>query len=161
MATGRKLWKDLLFRTGFVLNVGCVVHCVSEYVAEFTMCIGPSMEPTLNKSSDGDVVITEHFTSRYRQLKRGDIVIAKCPSSPNTMICKRIAAMAGDLVEKPPDIAPGSPDRHIKIPKGHVWLLGDNSENSTDSRAYGPVPYGLIRGRICFRVWPLTEFGRV
>ena len=39
-----------------------------------------------------------------------------------------------------------------KIPKGHVWLLGDNPNYSKDSRDYGPVPYGLIRGRACFKV---------
>lgn len=41
------------------------------------------------------------------------------------------------------------------MPKGHVWLEGDNLRNSTDSRCYGPVPYGLIRGRICFKVYVL------
>ncbi|XP_008938917.1 PREDICTED: mitochondrial inner membrane protease subunit 1 [Merops nubicus] len=45
------------------------------------------------------------------------------------------------------------------VPKGHVWLEGDNLRNSTDSRCYGPVPYGLIRGRICFKIWPLNDFG--
>ena len=39
-----------------------------------------------------------------------------------------------------------------KIPKGHVWLLGDNPNYSKDSRDYGPVPYGLIRGRAYFKV---------
>ncbi|XP_028512449.1 mitochondrial inner membrane protease subunit 1 [Exaiptasia diaphana] len=48
-----------------------------------------------------------------------------------------------------------------QVPKGHVWLLGDNPDDSTDSRDYGPVPYGLIRGRVCFKVWPLSEFGRI
>jgi len=125
------------------------------------MCIGPSMRPTLNNESNGDVVITEHVSSRNGQLKRGDIVIAKCPSNPNTMICKRIAAMAGDIVPRPPGINPGSPDQHLKIPNGHLWLVGDNKENSTDSRTYGPVPYGLVRGRVCFKVWPFAEFGKV
>uniref|UniRef100_A0A8C8AUP3 Inner mitochondrial membrane peptidase subunit 1 n=3 Tax=Telluraves TaxID=3073808 RepID=A0A8C8AUP3_9STRI len=46
-----------------------------------------------------------------------------------------------------------------QVPKGHVWLEGDNLRNSTDSRCYGPVPYGLIRGRICFKIWPLNDFG--
>ena len=33
-----------------------------------------------------------------------------------------------------------------------MWLVGDNAENSTDSRTYGPVPYGLVQGRVCFKV---------
>lgn len=40
----------------------------------------------------------------------------------------------------------------LKIPKGHVWLLGDNPNWSKDSRHFGAVPYGLIRGRAWFKV---------
>lgn len=47
----------------------------------------------------------------------------------------------------------------LQIPKGHLWLLGDNADDSTDSRDYGPVPYGLVRGRVCFKVHALiTQF---
>uniref|UniRef100_H0W4V0 Inner mitochondrial membrane peptidase subunit 1 n=1 Tax=Cavia porcellus TaxID=10141 RepID=H0W4V0_CAVPO len=48
---------------------------------------------------------------------------------------------------------------HSYVPRGHVWLEGDNLQNSTDSRYYGPIPYGLIRGRIFFKVWPLSDCG--
>ncbi|EIW67974.1 hypothetical protein TREMEDRAFT_69505 [Tremella mesenterica DSM 1558] len=40
----------------------------------------------------------------------------------------------------------------VKIPKGHVWLQGDNISNSTDSRMYGPVPVGIITGKVLARV---------
>jgi hypothetical protein len=39
-----------------------------------------------------------------------------------------------------------------QVPKGHVWLQGDNAYNSTDSRHYGPVPYALIQGKVFYRV---------
>lgn len=42
--------------------------------------------------------------------------------------------------------------QYITIPSGHVWLAGDNLGNSTDSRHYGPVPMGLIRGKVVARV---------
>lgn len=41
------------------------------------------------------------------------------------------------------------------IPDGHLWLEGDNSPFSRDSREYGSVPAALVRGRIVCRVWPL------
>lgn len=47
--------------------------------------------------------------------------------------------------------------RLIYVPKGHVWLEGDNSENSRDSRNYGPVPAGLIVSRAMVRLWPLKD----
>lgn len=52
--------------------------------------------------------------------------------------------------------------RHaLQVPPHHVWLQGDNTRNSNDSRHYGPVPVALVRGRVCFRVWPLLEAGPV
>lgn len=48
--------------------------------------------------------------------------------------------------------------KEISVPKGMVWLEGDNSENSADSRMYGPVPLGLIQSRVVCKVWPLDQF---
>ena len=50
---------------------------------------------------------------------------------------------------------------HVEVPLGYLWLQGDNKDNSTDSRDYGPVPYGLIRGKAFARVWPPRLFGWV
>ncbi len=47
------------------------------------------------------------------------------------------------------------------VPKGHVWLQGDNYHNSTDSRHYGPIPYSLLRGKVFYKIWPLSEAGPV
>ena len=47
----------------------------------------------------------------------------------------------------------------LQVPEGHVWLQGDNTLNSTDSRHYGPVPYALLKGRaiVRFRVRPSQD----
>lgn len=45
-------------------------------------------------------------------------------------------------------------NEHVRIPRGHVWLAGDNLSNSTDSRAYGPVPLALVKGKVLARVGP-------
>ncbi|CBQ70790.1 related to IMP1-protease, mitochondrial [Sporisorium reilianum SRZ2] len=44
--------------------------------------------------------------------------------------------------------------QYITVPLGHVWLAGDNMANSTDSRHYGPVPLGMVRGKVLARVYP-------
>ncbi|TPX32470.1 hypothetical protein SmJEL517_g04484 [Synchytrium microbalum] len=41
-----------------------------------------------------------------------------------------------------------------QVPPGHIWVQGDNSSNSKDSREYGPIPMGLIRGKVFCRVFP-------
>lgn len=51
--------------------------------------------------------------------------------------------------------------KEVRVPKGHLWLQGDNPANSTDSRHYGPIPMALVRGRVAFKMWPLHEMGRV
>lgn len=47
------------------------------------------------------------------------------------------------------------------VPKGHVWLQGDNARNSTDSRSYGPVPVNSVRARVFFRCWPPSRVGAI
>ena len=107
------------------------------------MCEGPSMEPTLYSD---DVLIIERISIRLQKLKKGDIIIAKCPSKPKQHICKRVVGLPGDKVQN-----------GITVPNGHVWLEGDNSNNSTDSRVYGPVPQGLLRGRALCKILPLRD----
>ena len=43
------------------------------------------------------------------------------------------------------------------MPEGHCWMLGDNLSESRDSRAYGPVPLALIKGKVAAKVLPWAE----
>ncbi|CAG0918600.1 unnamed protein product [Notodromas monacha] len=129
---------------------GCVAHCVFEYCGDFVLCDGPSMEPTIHTN---DVVLTEHYTPLWRRPQQGDVVIVRSPRNPNQFICKRVVAVPGEKI-------PGQLKHLVKfvssekVPKGKVWLEGDNKSNSTDSKNYGPVPIGLIRGRAIATIWP-------
>ncbi|XP_053984801.1 mitochondrial inner membrane protease subunit 1 [Hylaeus anthracinus] len=126
-----------------VVQSACLIHCINEYVGNIVVCAGPSMEPTLYSN---DVLITERVSVRLQKLKKGDIIISKCPSNPKQHICKRVVGLPGDKV------------RHgVIVPNGHVWLEGDNRNNSTDSRVYGPVPQGLLQGRALCKVLPLRD----
>ncbi|KAK4312890.1 hypothetical protein Pmani_015715 [Petrolisthes manimaculis] len=133
---------------GYMVQYGCIAHCTLEFVGDFVVCKGPSMEPTIFSE---DIILTEHITPRFNRINRGDVIIARSPSNPRHHICKRVVALGGDKVKN-------GFHTHI-VPKGHVWLEGDNNHNSTDSRSFGSVPAGLIRGRAVCRVWPLSELG--
>lgn len=105
------------------------------------------MEPTI--SSEGEYLLIAHFGN----VCLNDIVVCKSPNATYHYICKRVKGMEGDIVE-----FRGSP---FRIPRGHVWLEGDNSSQSFDSRNFGPVPIALLEGRIVLRFWPLSSFGRL
>ena len=123
-----------------------------------TMCLGPSMLPTFNRS--GDVVLMEHVSVMRNAIETGDVVIAKSPSNPRHTVCKRVLGRGGDVIHVPKAGHFGGTMR-VEVPTGHLWLQGDNKDNSTDSRDYGPVPYALLRGKVFVKVWPPSEIGWV
>lgn len=126
---------------GFGVQTVAIAYCVVEFGGDLVICSGSSMEPTI---ASNDILLTEHISVHMNRIRRGDIVIAKCPNNPKQYICKRVIGVHGDQLVSGLFVQ--------RIPKGHVWLEGDNKENSTDSRVYGPVPLGLVRGRAVCRV---------
>ncbi|XP_062939062.1 mitochondrial inner membrane protease subunit 1-like [Cynocephalus volans] len=144
-----------IFRlVGYTIQDGCIAHCAFEHVGGVVMCSGPPMEPTIQNS---DIIFAGNLSRHFYGIQRGDTVIAKSPRDPKSNICKRVIGLEGDkiLTTSPSDFFKS----HSYMLMGHIWLEGNNLQNSTDSRYYGPIPDGLIRGRIFFKIWPLSDFG--
>lgn len=100
------------------------------------------MFPTL--AAENDFV---HVSKKYRDgngVRMGDCVVAAKPTDHGHRVCKRITGMPGDLILSDPM----DPESYIEVPKGHVWVTGDNLEHSLDSRTYNSLPMGLIKGKI-------------
>lgn len=87
------------------------------------VCEGRSMNPTLK---DGEVVLVD----RDAAVGVGDIVVARHPLEQDSEVVKRIERITE---------------------KGHYFLVGDNPEDSTDSRHYGPVTREYIKGKVVAR----------
>ena len=110
--------------------------------------------PTLAPS--GDVVLVEKLSllsPGKSNIKRNDVIVCTSPQDPQKVICKRVVGLPGDLV--------WGGVMAERVPVGHVWLEGDNKPRSNDSRTFGAVPTGLVRGRVIVKGWPLREFGTI
>ncbi|CAG8531118.1 8477_t:CDS:2 [Paraglomus occultum] len=136
------------FTTNIIKGAACI-HLFKEHVCTVTMCMGPSMLPTFNIIND--IVAYERISPRLMNIDTGDVVVCISPRNPRRAVMKRVIGMPGDIICTDPT---AFERRYITVPRGHVWLQGDNMSNSTDSREYGPVPYALIRGKVFARLWP-------
>lgn len=118
---------------------------------------GDSMLPTF---SDYDFVVHNCLTIRLypEKLSRGDFVALQSPIEPLKIICKRVIGLPGDIVCVDPTgrLAPST--EHVVVPKGHIWISGDNADISRDSRHYGPVSMSLITSKIVARVRGIVSF---
>jgi signal peptidase I len=144
---------------------------VQQFVIKPYVIPSPSMEPTL---MEGDRVLVNRLVYHFRVPKIGDIIVFHPPGGVSSdPFIKRVVAVGGDtvsvhdgvlwvngqaqqepfLMEHP--IVEDSPE--VKIPSGYVWAMGDNRNNSGDSRVFGPVKLDEIIGEAIAVYWPLNR----
>lgn len=157
--------KEILICVGIIL-AALAVACVAVFAIMATnsagIVDGSSMYPTLK---NGDRVI--NLSARIG-FKRGDVVYIK-HAETNDIICKRIIGLEGDVIEIDPETAQvflnGEPldepylgsattdledmDGPYTVKPGHVFVMGDNRQHSTDSRTneYRQIPVSEIAGK--------------
>ncbi|MBO8137732.1 MAG: signal peptidase I [Desulfotomaculum sp.] len=131
-----------------------------------------SMEPTLMIN---DRIIVSKVSYYFGEPERGDIVVFKYPKDPSKNFVKRLIGKPGDVVElrssklyvngqEVPEnyLLPGiryADYGPVKIPDGHYLMLGDNRNNSEDSRYWGFLPEDLIIGKAVLIYWPIDRIG--
>jgi signal peptidase I len=129
-----------------------------------------SMENTLLV---GDYLLVDKFTFHFREPRPGDVLVFQYPLNPNKDYIKRCVAIEGQVVEMrdkilyidgeeetpiptmtycDPKILPASLSNRdnfgpLRVPPGQVFVLGDNRDNSRDSRVWGFLDKELIKGR--------------
>lgn len=124
--------------------MACFVHLVHSGVYEVTETYGESMLPTLN--CHGNFVHVNKLHRLGANCKLGDVIICAKPTLPTQRVCKRITGLPGDYVLIDPSNK--SSTHMIQVPQGHFWVTGDNLAQSIDSRTYGPMPLGLVKGKV-------------
>lgn len=155
---GRFFDKKLeILRMGILAALfAAVMALIFLFVIGISRVSGNSMEPTLH---DGQPVV---FLRLQRDYSRGDVVAVRTPAGE--WIVKRVAAVAGDTVDvsdgsvtvngKPVGPAAGPAEETgfsgypLMLKSGQIFVLGDNSAVSVDSRTYGPLAVSQTRGKI-------------
>lgn len=144
---------------------------------------GASMEPSFY---DHEYLIIDEITYRFKEPKRGEIIVFKYPRDPSQYFIKRIVALPGEKIEiKDGQVyiytnSPVGENRRIELDEIYLeegvstfntkegivelgddqyYILGDNRNHSKDSRSFGPVERSFIIGRVLLRGWPIARIG--
>lgn len=109
-------------------------------------------------------------------IHRGDVVVFQPPHKPHSAFIKRIVALPGEIVEirnnrvyvnerelKEPYLRLAWHDERPpeRVPDHMVYVLGDNRNNSNDSRMWGELPIDSIQAKAWFRYWPPQRIGPI
>lgn len=173
------------FALPIVLAIAVVaVILVRMYVVEPYIIPSESMDPTIEV---GDMVLGEKLSLKSEEPKPGDIVFFKNPDpdSGHGVLVKRVVAVGGqtvdlrygkvyiDGVEEKGGHAHGMSmpleERYLEtdvsfpytVPEGYIWVMGDNRENSLDSRSFGAIPVDTVYAESWIRYWPFNRIGAV
>tara|TARA_B100000949_G_scaffold230072_1_gene239907 strand:+ start:333 stop:1070 length:738 start_codon:yes stop_codon:yes gene_type:complete len=142
------------------------------YVVEAYEIKGRSMVPTFE---DGQRVVVFKLFSGIGNLRRGDIVIFSSQDEPGKDLIKRVVAFPGERIRIRKgkvringelltesyleDKAYGLYDAGIDevVSEGEIYVLGDNRDDSHDSRRFGSVSGESLKGKVIVRWWPVHE----
>lgn len=149
-----------------------IVLALYTYVFQFSQIRGSSMYPTLK---DGERVFVEKISGWSGEFKRGNIITLKYPQDPSISFVKRIIAFEDETISIRGGVVfiDGKPLREnyikntepydemlpVTVPKGYLFVMGDNRPSSSDSRRWGFLPKAYAYGRVLFIFWPPSEIG--
>lgn len=165
------------------------VLAIKQWVVNPYRIPSSSMEPTLHcaRSQPGcmarfsDRVLASRFLYHFIDPKRGDVIVFDTPveavvrcGTGGTFV-KRIVGTPGDVLAQREGVlfVNGQRQREpyveesgrsgdfgpLRVPDGHYFMMGDNREQSCDSRVWGPIERGAIIGKVFAIYWPPQRIG--
>lgn len=164
----RLLVRDLVFALMFALLFGV-------FVVQPVKVEGTSMLPRLH---DGErILVNKLVYYGMPHLARGDVVVFWYPNNPSQSYVKRVIGLPGESVEmregrvfingqqlqepyldQQLELARRN-QRPVLVKEHYYFVMGDNRDNSSDSRIWGLVPEKYIYGKALYRFWPLADTG--
>jgi signal peptidase I len=161
----RLVFREILFT---FLPALIIAFLLTHFVGERVVVYSQSMEPNLHEEQQ---IIVEKVSGYFQIPKRGDIVIVHV-AVEETPLIKRVIGLPGEKLEiknnqvfingqgliepylassKQRDFGP------VHVSQGHVFVMGDNRNNSRDSRVIGSIPLTQIEARAWISIWPIEE----
>ena len=145
---------------------------IRTFIVELYVVDGPSMRPTLESE---ERLVVNKFIYRFRPPEKGEVLVFQYPRDPSRDFIKRVIATPGDTVEiregrvlvndqilTEDYILEKTRSEYPKstVPEGRIFVMGDNRNNSEDSRFadVGFVPYDLIKGKAMLVFWPISAY---
>jgi signal peptidase I len=178
-------WRRQLLEFVITLAVAfaLVFGFIKPAVADSYRIPSSSMEPTLHgcEGCNNDRVLANKFIYRFTEPERRQIVVVRSVEDDETLLIKRVVGIPGDRIQlrggtlyvngepqEEPYVHANPCVRHmprtcafgpVRVPRGHVFLMGDNRANSHDSRFFGAVPDENVEGEAILRYWPPGRIG--
>lgn len=152
-----------------IIIAGLTALFLISYVVRTFYIPSSSMKPTLVPN---DYILVNEFIYRFSEPQRGDIIVFKPPNRKNAPdYIKRVVGLGNETLEVkdgtvfingnplkedyiPEDQKPYYQYGPEKIPEGHLFMMGDNRNNSEDSHAWGFLPKKNIVGKAFLIFWP-------
>ena len=161
-----------------IIIIAAVIVAGQRAIAPKIVVDGPSMSSTLH---DGQQIVVSKLSYRFHEPERGDVIVFYPPNNGKEEFIKRIIGLPGESVEikegtvyihKPDGTVMKLTESYVSTPariafKGEIiptdeyFVMGDNRNNSSDSRGGWTVPFENIIGKAWLSVWPPDRWGLV
>jgi len=158
-------WKRFVLDILETLILAVVLYVGINAVTARVRVDGFSMNPTL---ANGEYILINKMAYKFGEPVRGDIIVFKFPEDPEQDLIKRVIALPGEtvsihdgkvtingvLLDEPYIAAPPFYSNTWVVEPGHLFVLGDNRNESKDSHEWGLLPIENIIGKAVLIYWP-------
>lgn len=166
----RQFWLTIKEILEVVVIAVVTVFLIRYFLIQPFLVSGASMEPSF---SDGNYLLIDEITYRFRGPERGEVIVFRYPKDPSTFFIKRIIGLPGEKVvfkngnvyinnirleeDYLSDTLRSSDNLSVTLGGGQYFVLGDNRSHSFDSRSWGPISKKHIIGVARLRILPLSD----
>ncbi|HLF85183.1 MAG TPA: signal peptidase I [Blastocatellia bacterium] len=179
------LWAEVKSITRDIIFAAVMAVLIVVFVVQPVKVEGTSMQPRLEND---ERIFVNKFEYNFTSIKRGDIIVFWFPDDPTKSFIKRVIGLPDDIIEmdasghiiingEPKEESYLAPERNqaarsrwtqsqytsgsqrVRVKAHYYFVMGDNRDQSNDSRSWGLVPEKYIYGKAMFRYWPLPRIG--